>query len=235
MPLIRATRLFFALAITVAIPLAAVAQSKIVGDWRGTLKSVIDKREVRLILHITTTPEGILTATIDSLDQDSPGIPVSGISYENLTLKMDITQARAAFEGKLNKDGTEIDGIWTEGKRQTLKFKRVTDPAKVTQPFPIGGEWHGTLSVPGKQFDIVLNVNTTDYSRPVATIEGINQSTHGVNSIMLKNNILKFAVDAVHASYVGTVSDDGNEINGVWKQDQSIPLIFHRIAPPTHL
>jgi hypothetical protein len=232
---IKAVRLFLALAITLLTPLTVVGQSDIAGDWQGMLKSTGDKKKLKLrvVLHIMAAPGGILTATIDSIDQDSPGIPVSAVTYENATLKLEITQVQGSFEGKINKDGTEIKGIWTEGESETLKLKRVKDPTKVAPPpIPIGGEWHGMLSVTGKQLGLVLHVNTTNYSRPIATIDGIDQSAHGVNPITLKGNVLKFTVGAVNGSYVGTVSDDGNQIEGVWKQGQAFPLIFHRIAQP---
>jgi hypothetical protein len=226
--------LCLALASIMLTPVAAVAQNEIVGDWRGVMKADHPKgMKMRLVVHIVPAPDGTLIATIDSIDQDSPGIPVKSVTFSNSTLKLDVSQVQASFEGSLNKKGTEIDGIWTEGQPQTLKLKRVTDEKKWAPPVPIGGEWQGSLNSGGRQLNLALHINTTNYSRPIVTIDGIDQNKHGVNPFILRDNVLKFTVGAAGASFVGTVSKDGNEIQGIWKQGSESPLIFHRLLPTT--
>jgi hypothetical protein len=226
--------LCLALASIVLIPVAAVAQNEIMGDWRGAMKADHPKgMKLRLVVHIAPAPDGTLTATIDSIDQDSPGIPVKSVTFSNSILKLDVSQVQASFEGSLNKQGTEIDGIWTEGQPQTLKLKRVTDEKKWAPPVPIGGEWQGSLNSGGRLLNLALHINTTNYSRPVLTIDGIDENKLGVNPFILRDNVLKFTVGAAGVSFVGTVSKDGDEIQGIWKQGLKSPLIFHRVASTT--
>jgi hypothetical protein len=155
------------------------------------------------------------------------------VTFSSPTLKLDVSQVKGAFEGKINKEGTEIDGTWTEGDSQSLKFKRVTNPKKWAAPVPIGGEWQGRIDSGGGHLDLSLHINTTNYSRPVVTIDGVDQNRHGINPFILKDNVLKFTVGSVGASYVGTVSKDGDEIQGIWKQGQESPLTFHKVLSAT--
>jgi hypothetical protein len=214
------------------LPLAAGAQSSIAGDWQGAFE--VDGTALRLVLHVKLEPSGTLIATIDSVDQDSPNIPVSAITFENATLKLDVPQVKSSFEGKLNKDGTEIKGHWTEGKRRALKFIRVTDSKKITSPVPIGGDWQGTLIKGGKPFLLVLHLDTEHYTKLSASLDGIDLATSGtlVNEITFLDNALRLSVDALHASYIGAVSEDGSKIEGVWMQGQAFPLTFERAPDP---
>jgi hypothetical protein len=226
------TMLRLTLATVILVPFAAAAQSDITGDWQGVLKT--DNTKLRLVLHITAALSGTLAATIDSVDQDSPDIPVSAITFESGILKLTVAQVHGSFEGKFSKDGTEINGTWTEGKRRALKFKRVTDSTKVIPPAPIGGDWQGILSADGRQLHLVLHLNTTSYTRVEGTLYSIGQGANGipVSLTTFKDNVLNFTLRSVHSSYVGTLSKDGNEIEGVWTQGQAFPLKFKRVAGP---
>ena len=216
-------------------PVAVVAQREIIGDWQGVLKATQGKAvKIRLIVHITSAPDGTLNATIDSIDQDSPAVPVASVTFSDPALKLDISQVKATFVGSLNKEGTEIDGIWTESKPQILNLKRVTDSKKWAAPIPIGGEWQGTLNSGGRERNLSLNIDTTHYSRPVLTIDGIDQGKHRIDKFTLKDTVLKFTIDALDASYAGTLSDDRNVIQGIWKQGQESPLNFHKVNPPAN-
>jgi hypothetical protein len=228
----RAAHLFLTVVATLLLPLAAGAQSGIEGDWKGSFE--VDGTTLRLVLHIKPAPSGGLVATLDSVDQDSPNIPVSSITFESTTLKLDVAQVNGSFEGKLSKDGDEIKGHWTEGKRRALNFRRVTDSTKIKPPIPIGGDWEGTLIAGGRRSQIVLHLDAEHYTKLSASLDGIDEMSNGtlVNQTSFTDNALRLSIDAVHASYFGAVSEDGNEIEGVWTQGQSFPLTFRR-SPAT--
>jgi hypothetical protein len=229
----KSAHLFLTMAVALLFPLAAAAQSGIEGDWKGSFE--VDGTTLRLVLHIKSQPpSGALVATLDSVDQDSPNIPVNTIAFKNTTLKLDVAQVDASFEGKLSKDGDEIRGYWTEGKRLALNFKRVTDSTTITPPVPIGGDWEGTLVAGGRRSKIVLHLDTEHYTKLSASLDGIDEESNGtlVNQTSFTDNALRLSIDAIHASYFGAVSEDGNEIEGVWTQGPSFPLTFRR-SPTT--
>lgn len=114
--------------LTLALPVFATAQAapseskSIAGDWNGELNAQGTK--LRLVLHVKKNPDGTLAATIDSLDQNANGIPVSTVSQKGNDVKLELSGLSASYQGKLNSAGTEITGEWKQGGTMPLIFKR---------------------------------------------------------------------------------------------------------------
>jgi pimeloyl-ACP methyl ester carboxylesterase len=103
------------------------APSDIDGDWMGTLDSGAVK--LRVAFHITNTEDG-LTATMDSLDQNVKGLPVTSITRHGDSLKIEMKQIAGMFEGKIAKDLASIEGTWAQmGNGLRLKLTRVKNAA----------------------------------------------------------------------------------------------------------
>ncbi len=98
----------------------------------------------------------------------------------------------------------------------------------------IAGDWQGTLKVGGAELRLVLHVAKNTDGSLKATLDSVDQGANGipVTSISLKDSKLNFTVDAVHGTYEGKVTSDGNEISGTWTQGQALPLSFKRTAAP---
>ncbi len=224
----KSALLLLMLAVITLGSLTARAQSCLAVDWQGAFK--VDGTRLRLVLHITSSPSGTLEATIDSLDQDSPGIPVNTITFDGTTLKLSVPEVKASYEGKINNDGTEFSGIWMEGKRLNRKFRRLGESKSVLPPVPIGGDWTGKLNANDKQLELSLHLNTTTYTKIEGSLDGLDHDLSGVqiSKVSFNDNVLKFKVKSTHSSYVGTLSKDGNEIEGTWTQGQPLKLIFQR-------
>jgi fermentation-respiration switch protein FrsA (DUF1100 family) len=112
----------------------AVKPSDIDGTWAGSLDTGSVK--LRIVFHITNTEDG-LTATMDSPDQGATGIPVTSISRDGSSLKIELKQADGVFEGKLDEKLTTIDGTWTQGGGSApLVVKRVKDAAELERRRP---------------------------------------------------------------------------------------------------
>ena len=104
-----------------ALVLHRIVKSDIAGDWSGTLET--GAQTLRTVFHITATTGG-LSATLDSLDQGAKGIPVSSITRDGASIKMQVAMVGGRFEGKLSEDGSLIDGIWTQAIPLPLVLKR---------------------------------------------------------------------------------------------------------------
>ena len=90
-----------------------VTGQNIIGQWNGVLK--IPGKSLRVIFHIQET-DGNYTATMDSPDQKTFGIPVTETSFEDNTLKINI-------QNKIRYDGTfENDSIKGTFKQSGLSF-----------------------------------------------------------------------------------------------------------------
>ena len=88
------------------------APSDIDGAWFGTLDTGAGK--LHLVFHIVNTEDG-LTATMDSLDQGAKGLPVTAVTHNGMTLKLEMKQLAGGFEGKISADASTIGGRWTQG------------------------------------------------------------------------------------------------------------------------
>jgi len=90
----------------------AASPSDIDGAWSGAI--VTPNGTLHIVFHITNTEDG-LTATMDSVDQGAKGIPVTGVTRDGSSLKMEMKNIGGGFEGKIAKDMKSIDGTWTQG------------------------------------------------------------------------------------------------------------------------
>jgi len=103
--------------------------SDIDGAWQGTLNA--GGSTLRVVFHITNTEDG-LTATLDSLDQGAKGIPVTTVTRQGASLKIEVKGIGGMFEGTIAKDLSAIDGTWTQGGGSLpLLLKRVKDAAEL--------------------------------------------------------------------------------------------------------
>ena len=116
------------------------------GSWEGTLQT--PGGNLRIRLHVERGTDGALAGKMDSPDQGANGIPVSSISFAGGDLKWDLKTVNASYAGKLNADGNEIAGTFTQGRSFPLTFKRmskddlmpVVRPQEPKPPFPYKSE-----------------------------------------------------------------------------------------------
>jgi pimeloyl-ACP methyl ester carboxylesterase len=118
------------------------APSDIDGAWLGTLDAGAVKLHV--VFHIMNTEDGLL-ATLDSPDQGAKGIPVTSVTRQAASLKLEVKSINGLFEGKISSDVSAIDGTWTQmGNSMPLTLKCVKDaseleprrPQNPTKPYP---------------------------------------------------------------------------------------------------
>ncbi len=125
---------------------AAAKPSDIDGAWMGTLDTGAAK--LRIIFHILNTADG-LTATADSPDQGAKGMPVTAVTRNGTSLKLDMKALAALFDGTISADLRTITGIFTQGGSPLpLVLTRVKDAAELerrrpqnpTKPYPYSAE-----------------------------------------------------------------------------------------------
>lgn len=112
----------------------AAKPSDIDGAWLGTLDT--GTARLRLIVNITNTEDGLM-ATLDSPDQGANGIPVTAVTRNGASLKLEVKGIGGVLEGPLDKDLTTIDGTWTQGGRTLpLLLKRVKQGSEMERRRP---------------------------------------------------------------------------------------------------
>ncbi|MBZ5524171.1 MAG: CocE/NonD family hydrolase [Acidobacteriia bacterium] len=103
------------------------------GEWSGTLEA--GGQKLRLVMKITRAADGKLTGTVDSPDQNANGLPVSSAQQTGNDVKVELSSLGAAFEGKLNASGSEMQGDWKQGGGSfPLTLKRASAGEKPKEP-----------------------------------------------------------------------------------------------------
>lgn len=116
----RKTRLVSGIVLPVLAAIVLVVRSAtaapappVVGDWQGALSA--NGATLRLALHITQDKDGKLGGTMDSLDQNAMGLPITAITFNAPDLHFEIGSVGGIYDGKIGKDNPEIAGQWQQG------------------------------------------------------------------------------------------------------------------------
>jgi len=137
----------------------------VAGNWRGALD--VGAFKLRLVLKISKSADGKLTATVDSLDQNAKDLVVDSITLQDGALNFEMKAINASYAGTLSKDGSQLNGKFTQGGTAfPLDFVRVTDvsqmglnrPQTPKKPYPYKEE---EVSYENKQDQVKLAATLT--------------------------------------------------------------------------
>jgi uncharacterized protein len=204
-------------------------QSGIAGDWKGTLSA--GGINLRLVLHVTQAAGGSLHATLDSVDQNANGIPVSAITLNGNKLHLSVDAVHGTYDGAVNADATEIDGTWSQGTPLPLKFQRTG----ATPPAPNSlaeGTWQGKLNAGALALRIVFRITSTSAGW-TAKMQSPDQSPAWLDasSVTVSDGTVTITVQRVGGTFTGTLSADGKTLSGNWQQGGgTFPLTLQRVT-----
>jgi hypothetical protein len=208
---------------------AGVAQAQdVVGDWQGDLTA--GAGEVRIVLHITKSPDGTLKAIMDSPDQGALGIPVESITLNGNKLKFTSNTVKGNYEGSIKKDGS-IMGNLMQGQNHTeLDFKKSTTPIKLVHPeappSDIDGAWEGQVTVPSipspeapRAQHLAFHLkNTGDGLLGSFDDPELNAKNYPIVAIVRKGSSIKIEVPQIGGEVAGKLNKDLTVISGDWNQ-----------------
>ena len=135
------------------------------GIWQGTLAAGASR--LRVVFHISKSADGKFTGSIDSPDQGAKGIPVSAVTRNGQSVRIESAAIGATYEGVLAVDGKTLTGKWQQrGTGLPLALERVEKapeirrPQEPSRPYPYdeeevsyenkkgGTKFSGTLTLP---------------------------------------------------------------------------------------
>lgn len=210
--------------IAMVVACSAYAQN-IAGDWQGALNA--GSTDLRIVLHFTSADNGAsgrtaFRATMDSLDQSGPAIPVSSVSLADSILNLAIDTAHATYQGKVNADATAIEGTFMQGGATPLNFARLA-------PSDIDGAWQGALDFGGTKLRVVLHLANTATGM-TATPENPDPRPVGKSATNATRDGTGLAIEwnQLGAKFEGKTTADRTSINGTFTQNgNSYPLSLH--------
>lgn len=108
----------------------------ITGTWQGTLSIPQANRELRTVIKIAKDGSA-LKGTFYSIDQGGQPIGMGAITVNGQTVKMAIPGIAGNYEGKLDSDGVNLTGTFTQGNAPLpLNLKHVPDAQAWEIPKP---------------------------------------------------------------------------------------------------
>jgi uncharacterized protein len=204
--------------------------SDIDGTWSGTLDTGTIK--LRIVFHISNTEDG-LVATMDSLDQNLKGMPMTGVTRDGASLKIEAKQISGSFSGKIATDLSAIDGKWSQGGGEVpLVLKRAKDQAEIEHkpvaPSDIDGAWMGRLDIGTLRLRVVFRITNTQDGL-TATLDSPDQGMHGLpgTAVSRDGSLLKIETNQIDGTFTGKIASDLASIDGTWTQHgSSNPLVL---------
>jgi uncharacterized protein len=125
--------------------LPVVCAQDATGNWQGALS--VGGAKLRIGLHVSRNDAGLYSATLDSIDQGTGGLPVRVITVKGSEVSLELPDLDAVFDGIMNSRGDEISGLFTQrGATLMLTFSRVervetvSRPQEPKPPFPYESE-----------------------------------------------------------------------------------------------
>lgn len=129
---------FLPIAALAAISIGGLRAQDITGTWQGTLSIQRPQGAVNLrtVIKISKSDDNNLRAVMYSIDQGPQ--PMAGTAtHQGSVVKIALPGINGAYEGKLDGDGVNLTGTWTQGPGATpLNLKRVTDKEAWAIPTP---------------------------------------------------------------------------------------------------
>ena len=111
----------------------------------------------------------------------------------------------------------------------------------------LAGDWQGTLDANGSTFRVAWHVTAAPDGTITSTFDNIDENIYGikVKTTSVKGSDITMSVDdvievngqsaPVKGEFTGTISSDGNEVNGAWTQAEPeqppAQIHFKRAAP----
>ncbi len=204
--------------------LSAQSKPSLAGDYAGILAGTL-----HIKLHITTAPDGLLSGTLDSVDQGANGLPCADIRIDGNTLSFRVPVVNGTWKGTVSADGTSLSGTWSQGSPMALNFTRDTFvPSE--KPSAVDGIWLGTVQAEGRSLRAQIKVKSDRSGREYCTFDSLDQGALDweCTKVSLSGNDFSFEVPRVHGRWTGKLSADHQALTGSWNQGGTFALNFSR-------
>jgi len=198
-----------------AVALPAHAQVTIVGNWHGVLQSPVGP--MTLVVTIREDGTGALRGEMASLDQGPGTMPITTVTAANGRFAFTIGPAQIAYEGEWVEAEQHWSGWFTQGGKIPLTFRKGLPPARPVVE-GLNGVWHGAVARNGVSRRLVLRVSTTARGT-IVSFDSPDLGAMGlpVAGFARRGGEVGFWVPASAAQFAGTLSADGESLNGIWQ------------------
>jgi hypothetical protein len=89
------------------------ASRSLQGFWQGAIE--VGALKLRIWARVTQAADGSYTATMDSPDQGAKDLPVSAVTVHGDSVRFELKNLGAAFDGRLDATASTLTGNWHQG------------------------------------------------------------------------------------------------------------------------
>lgn len=212
------------------VPAQTAAANTLAGDWEGKIAG-----QLPLVLHLRADAGGGLTAVVDSPTQNANGLAGADVQLAGKTLTFTVPVVQGSYTGTVTDDGKTITGIWHQRGQSAplaLHLTATAEQLRGLKPSPLDGDWTGVLRAGGVSLRLVFHFHAAPGGAIAGSLDSLDQGAMGIpcTDVQLREHKLTLQVPAVHGTYEGTLSDDGDRISGTWSQGHPLPLDLTRSA-----
>jgi hypothetical protein len=214
------------------------------GYWKGEMEGGGPMAMKMLAgLNIGRLSDGTFKATMDLPEQGAKNIPASSVTATNKGVILKWNGFDGSFEATLSEDGNQLTGPWMQmGRSNSVTFTRIDGPLKLIpdnvsftpdtrKSDDIRGYWKGALEIPGRKLRLVVKVGRAPDGNYAATMASLDQGGQELpaSTASFTAPTLKIEWKGIRGKYEGTISKDGNSIEGKWEQmGAPMPLKLER-------
>jgi hypothetical protein len=218
-----------ALAASLCLSVAGMAQTDLAGVWAGKL-DVAPGNSIDVHFTLAQDASGAWTATLNSPDTGAiKDIAASSVTFDGTALNIDVAALSGSYKGTLNNGS--FAGEWTQPGGTLPMNLAPYEPSTLSDEAIalLEGQWHGKMQAPGMQIALVFTFERNDAGELTGTMQQIEMSDAKVplGDITLENNELFFRVPQARAEFRGAFADGG--FTGSVKQGpQDMPLAIEK-------
>ena len=214
------------------------------GRWEGRIETPGQPLEV--IVDLVHGGGDEWRGEIDIPAQGAKDFRLSKVKVDGpkISFSMQGIPGNPVFKGKLSKNGEKIFGDFSQGGAHlSFLLKRGSEspdvPAKkAAAVIPDGvpgdgleGIWLGVLNPGPITLRLLFKISKSEDGSLSGTIDSIDQGAEGLNisRIRIDGNSVRLKLKEPIAEFEGTISEDGSQITGEWRQGSGVlPLIMKR-------
>ncbi|HEY0963217.1 MAG TPA: hypothetical protein VGE69_12765 [Pseudomonadales bacterium] len=207
-----------AVAASLCISVAGMAQADVAGVWAGKL-DVAPGNSIGVHFTLAQDAAGAWTATLNSPDTGAiKNVPASSVSFDGTTLNIEVASLSGAYTGTFANGG--FTGEWTQpGGTLPMNLAPYVPTVLSEEAMTLLlGQWHGKLIAPGAQLNIVFTFERNEAGEFTGSMQQIDMSDAKVpvTDISLENNELFLRIPQARGEYRATLADGA--FNGRVKQ-----------------
>jgi hypothetical protein len=207
------------------------------GHWEGAI--TIPGGEIPFQVDLSKNAQGKLVATYSRPEENLKGLPMANVKLDGRAIAFELAvDGGVKFQGILYAEGTISGDVTASIGSAPFNLTRTGDAQVAVTPrnAPIDkaleGRWNGTLTLPGKQLRLVLQLTNEADGTSTGSITSLDQG--GIEfslGLAQKANSVTFNTPAIGGDFYTGALNAAGELAGTFSQGPATaPLTFVRAA-----